>query len=159
MVNTRTVRFWMAATAAAMAGACTGRLDVGSIAGEGGTTTSINQDASAGDGSDWGYPWSGGSSGSNSATGGTSEAGGSSGGVTVAEADSSSPNCNTGGPGLTTCGPGGSGNESCCTTLPVTGGTFYRTYTNNGTLDDANISSSHWSGTRCTWPGPTTTRR
>ncbi len=29
---------------------------------------------------------------------------------------------------MTDCGPGGSGTESCCTSLEVTGGTFYRTY-------------------------------
>jgi formylglycine-generating enzyme required for sulfatase activity len=33
---------------------------------------------------------------------------------------------------MTNCGPGGIGNESCCTSLPVTGGTYYRTYTNLG---------------------------
>jgi sulfatase modifying factor 1 len=33
---------------------------------------------------------------------------------------------------MTNCGPGGSGTESCCTSLPVTGGTYYRTYTNSG---------------------------
>jgi formylglycine-generating enzyme len=54
------------------------------------------------------------------------------------------PSCKTGGKGLNTCGPGG--NESCCTHLPVPGGTFYRTYTNNGngatgTKDPATVSS------------------
>jgi hypothetical protein len=38
------------------------------------------------------------------------------------------PSCATGGPGMTNCGPGGSGTESCCTSLEVTGGTYYRTY-------------------------------
>jgi formylglycine-generating enzyme required for sulfatase activity len=33
---------------------------------------------------------------------------------------------------MTNCGPGGSGAESCCTSLDVTGGTFYRTYSNDG---------------------------
>jgi formylglycine-generating enzyme required for sulfatase activity len=33
---------------------------------------------------------------------------------------------------MTNCGPGGSGTESCCTTLEVPAGTFYRTYTNHG---------------------------
>jgi formylglycine-generating enzyme required for sulfatase activity len=47
---------------------------------------------------------------------------------------------------MTNCGPGGSGIESCCTSLPVTGGTFYRTYTNNGDggtgeADPATVSS------------------
>jgi formylglycine-generating enzyme len=33
---------------------------------------------------------------------------------------------------MTNCGPGGGGTESCCTSLEVTGGTYYRSYTNNG---------------------------
>lgn len=33
---------------------------------------------------------------------------------------------------MTDCGPGGSGTESCCTSVEVTGGTFYRTYSNAG---------------------------
>jgi sulfatase modifying factor 1 len=37
--------------------------------------------------------------------------------------------CQVSGPGLTNCG---SGTESCCTSLEVTGGTYYRTYTNSG---------------------------
>jgi sulfatase modifying factor 1 len=41
--------------------------------------------------------------------------------------------CQTSGRGLTNCGPGGSGTESCCTSLEVTGGTFYRTYGPVGT--------------------------
>jgi formylglycine-generating enzyme required for sulfatase activity len=31
---------------------------------------------------------------------------------------------------MTNCGPGG--NENCCTSLEVTGGTFFRTYVNDG---------------------------
>jgi sulfatase modifying factor 1 len=38
---------------------------------------------------------------------------------------SAPPNCAPGGPGLTDCG---SAKESCCTSLAVDGGTFYRTY-------------------------------
>ena len=38
------------------------------------------------------------------------------------------PSCQPGGPGMTNCGPGGSGSESCCTSLEVPGGTYYRTY-------------------------------
>jgi formylglycine-generating enzyme required for sulfatase activity len=33
---------------------------------------------------------------------------------------------------MSNCGPDGGGTESCCTSLEVPGGTFYRTYTNNG---------------------------
>ena len=35
------------------------------------------------------------------------------------------PSCALGGPGMTNCGASG---ESCCTSLEVTGGTYYRTY-------------------------------
>jgi sulfatase modifying factor 1 len=38
--------------------------------------------------------------------------------------------CRAGGPGLTSCGP--SGGENCCTSLEVTGGTYYRTYDSSG---------------------------
>jgi sulfatase modifying factor 1 len=38
------------------------------------------------------------------------------------------PSCAPGGPGMTNCGPGGSGTESCCASLEVIGGTYYRTY-------------------------------
>lgn len=52
------------------------------------------------------------------------------------------PSCDPSGKGLTDCGPN---NESCCTSLKVTGGTFFRTYTNDGTgakntADPATIS-------------------
>ncbi len=58
-------------------------------------------------------------------------------------ADIEPPSCSAGGQGLNTCGPDGS--ESCCTSLPVIGGTFNRTYTNNGSgaynqRDQATIS-------------------
>jgi formylglycine-generating enzyme required for sulfatase activity len=47
---------------------------------------------------------------------------------------------------MTNCGRGGSGTESCCASLEVFGGTFYRTYTNNGTgptgeADPASVST------------------
>jgi len=47
---------------------------------------------------------------------------------------------------MSNCGPGGGGTESCCTSLPVTGGTYNRTYTNTGSgatgqADPANVSS------------------
>src|SRR5580658_1801136 len=61
-------------------------------------------------------------------------------------AQATPPSCAPGGPGMTDCGPGGSGKEGCCTSLEVTGGTYYRTYTNNGTgptgeADPASVSS------------------
>ncbi len=42
------------------------------------------------------------------------------------------PSCAPTGEGMTNCGPGGGGNESCCTSLEVAGGTFNRTYANDG---------------------------
>jgi formylglycine-generating enzyme required for sulfatase activity len=48
------------------------------------------------------------------------------------DAGSEPASCTPGGPGITTCGPGGSGTESCCASLEVSGGTFYRTYANDG---------------------------
>jgi formylglycine-generating enzyme required for sulfatase activity len=57
--------------------------------------------------------------------------------------DSGPPSCRPGGPGLTNCG---AASESCCTSLQVTGGTFYRTYANDGggpaqEADPATVSS------------------
>jgi sulfatase modifying factor 1 len=51
--------------------------------------------------------------------------------------------CSPGGPGMTNCG---TAKESCCTSLEVTGGTFYRTYRNDGggpahEADPATVSS------------------
>jgi formylglycine-generating enzyme len=53
------------------------------------------------------------------------------------------PNCVTEGPGVTDCG---ANRESCCTTLKVEGGTYYRTYKNSGNgptamADRAKVSS------------------
>jgi formylglycine-generating enzyme required for sulfatase activity len=42
------------------------------------------------------------------------------------------PSCTSSGEGTTNCGLGGSGSESCCTSPEVCGGTYYRTYTNDG---------------------------
>ena len=53
------------------------------------------------------------------------------------------PSCAPSGAGMTNCGDG---SESCCTSLEVTGGTYYRTYTNAGersrraTADPATVS-------------------
>jgi hypothetical protein len=49
--------------------------------------------------------------------------------ASVATAMPPMPNCAPGGPGLTDCGEN---HESCCTSLLVPGGTFYRTYKNSG---------------------------
>jgi len=54
----------------------------------------------------------------------------------------SSANCHVKGPGSTNCG---AANESCCTSPVVAGGTYNRTYTNDGTAtglaDPATVSS------------------
>jgi formylglycine-generating enzyme required for sulfatase activity len=51
-----------------------------------------------------------------------------------------SPSCLAGGPGLSDCG---SATESCCTSLPVAGGTFYRTYASDGCslTDEADLAT------------------
>jgi sulfatase modifying factor 1 len=58
------------------------------------------------------------------------------------------PSCAPGGPGMTTCGPTvgdprhrRSGTESCCTSLEVTGGTFYRTYDSLGPDGEALVTA------------------
>jgi formylglycine-generating enzyme len=53
------------------------------------------------------------------------------------------PSCAPGGAGMTNCGAGA---KSCCTSLEVKGGTFFRTYTNcggvpSGTADPATVST------------------
>jgi sulfatase modifying factor 1 len=55
---------------------------------------------------------------------------GSSDATTDADAgDAGPPSCQPSGAGLTNCGAAG---ESCCASLEVPGGTYYRTYTNSG---------------------------
>ncbi len=71
-----------------------------------------------------------GSTGGGSASTGLGDSGAAA--STGSAATVSRPNCATGTAGVTNCGAGGSGSESCCTSLPVTGGTFDRTYTNSG---------------------------
>ena len=65
----------------------------------------------------------GGASGGVIATGGSSGSGGGGTSGTVP------PSCQSSGAGLSQCG---SDSESCCTSLKVPGGTFYRTYKNDG---------------------------
>ena len=71
-----------------------------------------------------------------SATGGVPETGG------TETSAPTPPSCQSSGPGLTDCGPN---SESCCTSLDVRGGTYYRTYANDGssvtdTADPATVS-------------------
>jgi formylglycine-generating enzyme required for sulfatase activity len=77
--------------------------------------------------------------GTTSSTGGSSAGGAQVGGS--ATGGSLPPSCASSGPGLSDCGDG----ESCCTSIKVHGGTFYRTYKNEGsgatnTADPATIS-------------------
>jgi formylglycine-generating enzyme len=69
-------------------------------------------------------------------------AGGSSGAAGGGSSGATPPSCKASGAGLSDCGPDG---ESCCTSLKVPGGKFYRTYKNDGsgakdTADEATIS-------------------
>lgn len=90
------------------------RVATGSGAGSGtGASESVTGLASGGSGS---------GSGMSGSSGSTTPDAGLEGGVAVP------PSCAPGGPGMTNCGPGGGGTESCCTSLEVTGGTYYRTY-------------------------------
>src|SRR5450432_1383536 len=78
--------------------------------------------------------------GGTSSTGGASGAGGAAGGA--AGSGVMPPSCQSSGSGLSDCGPNG---ESCCASPTVPGGTFNRTYTNDGTgatntADPATIS-------------------
>jgi hypothetical protein len=64
-------------------------------------------------------------------------------GSTDAASGSGPSSCQAGGNGLTNCGATA---ESCCTSLEVSGGTYYRTYTNDGSgpageADPATVSS------------------
>lgn len=61
------------------------------------------------------------------------------GGIDASLISAPPPSCAPGGPGMTDCGPGGSGTESCCTSLEVTGGTYYRTY--DQAIDDAGYNT------------------
>ena len=56
-----------------------------------------------------------------------------------------SPSCAGESDGLTDCGPS---RESCCTSLEVQGGTFYRTYVNNGSGSTAYADPATVSGFR-----------
>jgi len=88
----------------------------------------------------------GGSSGAGSSVAGSPGGGvaGAAGAAGAALASSAPASCATSGDGRTTCGP--NGDESCCSSPPVTGGTYSRTYTNSGSsaqgkADPATLSS------------------
>jgi sulfatase modifying factor 1 len=100
-----------------------GNRDATSSSSSGATSSSSSGGSGGGSGSASGS--SGGSSGSGFT--GSSEAGPDSAGEADSHADSgpSMQSCAPGGPGMSNCG---SANESCCATLDVSGGTYYRTY-------------------------------
>jgi formylglycine-generating enzyme len=81
--------------------------------------------------------------GTSSSSGTPSSSGGSNmGGTAGTAASSTPPSCKASGLGRTDCGPT---EESCCTSIQVPGGTYYRTYTNDGsgvkaTADPATVS-------------------
>jgi hypothetical protein len=72
-----------------------------------------------------------------------SDGGADSGSGSLGDSSTMPPSCAPGGPGMTNCG---AASESCCTSLEVAGGTYYRTYTNSGSgatgeADPATVSS------------------
>jgi formylglycine-generating enzyme required for sulfatase activity len=56
------------------------------------------------------------------------------------------PSCATSGPGRSTCGE--NGDESCCSSLPVGGGRYFRSYTNTGSGAKGQADSATVSGFR-----------
>jgi hypothetical protein len=147
---------------------CEAVLDVGNLTERGGSgagsgvSTGMGSGASTGSvnvsGSGASAVASGAASGSSSgattgAAGGSGSGSGAATGVASGSASGSSsggvggsgpaPSCKVSGAGMTNCG---ASSESCCTSIDVTGGTYYRTYTNNGTgatgeADPATVSS------------------
>jgi formylglycine-generating enzyme required for sulfatase activity len=115
----------------------TGGVATGSGGATGGAQASGGQPAAGG------MTAKGGAAGQSSVAGGA-PAGGAA-GCAGSACSSEAPSCAPGGPGLDDCGP--NGDESCCTSLPVTGGMYYRTYTSSGsgtatgTADPATISN------------------
>jgi formylglycine-generating enzyme required for sulfatase activity len=118
-------------------GSGAGGSSAGGAGGDGGTGLG-GATGSGGSSATGGAPGSGGAGGM-PADGGAAGSGGDDGGSGSAVTP---PSCAAGGPGMTDCGPG----ESCCTSLTVTGGTYNRTYRNNGggptgQADPATVSS------------------
>jgi formylglycine-generating enzyme required for sulfatase activity len=85
---------------------------------------------SGGTGGTGGTSGSGGTSATGGVTGGSGTTGtGGAGGGGGSGSTTTPLSCAPGGPGMTDCGPD---HESCCTSLDVAGGTFNRSYQNNG---------------------------
>jgi formylglycine-generating enzyme len=131
----------IAGLAVACNGSSGGSSGTGGKPGTGGTVTGgsigTGGSGSGGTSSSGGTTGTGGASTGGSATGGSAGAGGAGGATTAA-----APSCQEPGAGRSDCG---AGHESCCTSTKVPGGTFYRTYANDGsgakdTSDPATIS-------------------
>jgi formylglycine-generating enzyme len=121
-------------TTSSQAGSGTGA--VGGVATSGGMAGTGGSSADGGAATGGAAQTGGTSSGGGSATGGASETGG------AGEPGAEPLSCRSSGPGLSDCGSSG---ESCCASITVPGGTFFRTYTNDGsgatdTADPATIS-------------------
>ncbi len=70
-----------------------------------------------------------------------------SGGSCTGTATAAPPSCAVAGAGMTTC-PAGTGSQSCCASLEVPGGAFFRTYTNVGSGATAEADPATVSGLR-----------
>jgi hypothetical protein len=68
-------------------------------------------------------------SGSGGSSGAGSDSGSNPGSNPGGDSGSPPPSCAAGGPGMTKCG---AASESCCVSLEVEGGTYFRTYSNSG---------------------------
>jgi formylglycine-generating enzyme len=107
--------------------------------GDSGTASSSSSSSSSSSGGLGSGSGSSGGSALGSEGGVVSSSGGTDGGT--------APSCQTSGPGLTNCGVINDAGtpESCCTSLEVTAGTYFRTYTNSGSgatgeADPASVS-------------------
>jgi formylglycine-generating enzyme required for sulfatase activity len=134
---------------AAVGGAGSGNVTAGSSgtatqAGHTGAGAGASAGGNSTTGGSGGNP-AGGSTAGSSAAGSSAAGGGSAGGGSAGSSSTTTPpSCTTSGPGRTTCGD--NGDESCCTSLPVAGGTYSRTYKNSGSgatdkADPATVSS------------------
>jgi sulfatase modifying factor 1 len=97
------------------------------------TQCSDNSVATCGSNGQWGSPWP-------CATGSCSA-----GACTGSTTGMQNPSCASGGPGRASCG---ASSESCCTSLEVPGGTYFRTYTNSGGGPAGEADSATVSGLR-----------
>jgi len=123
---------WALAGLVAILSACSGTNAGSEGAGTGGKGSGGTVGAGGALGIGGSNDGSGGSAGVSGAGGASGSGGVPDGGAASADGGSTAPppSCAPGGPGMTDCGPG---SESCCNSLGVVGGTYFRTYRNNGT--------------------------